>query len=145
MIIDNIHQSIAEALKSKDKTRLSTLRMLLSAINYEKIEKGRELTQEEEYSIVRKEAKKRRDAMEAYQKGSRKDLYENEKNELSILYKFLPPEVSDEELDSQIQKELVNFPKADTSQIGQIMGILVPKLKGKASPARIGERLKKVL
>ncbi len=145
MIIDNIHQSIAEALKSKDKTRLSTLRMLLSAINYQKIEKGKELSQEEEYDVVRKEVKKRRDAMEAYQKGSRKDLYENEKNELSILYEFLPPEISDEELDSQIQKELVNFPKADMSQMGQIMGILVPKLKDKASPARIGERLKKVL
>ncbi len=145
MITDSLVEKIANALKSKDQVRLSTLRMLSSALNYERIEKGRSLSEEEEIAVVRKEAKKRVEAMDAYKKASRIDLFEKEQKELSVLKEFFPPEISDEDLDRQIQKELVNFPKADMSQMGQIMGVLVPKLKSRARPERIAERLKKLL
>ena len=68
MILDTVNKQIAEAMKAKDEIRLSTLKLLLSALHNAKIDKRGDLTEEEELEIVRREAKKRKDAVEAYKK-----------------------------------------------------------------------------
>lgn len=90
MISDTISQKIAEAMKARDEIRLSTLRLLSSALNYERIAKQHELSEEEELQVVRKEAKKRKDAIEAYKKAEAFDRADKESKELVILEEFLP-------------------------------------------------------
>ena len=79
MISDTITQKIAEAMKKRDEIRLSTLRLLSSALNYEKIAKQHDLSEEEELGVVRREAKKRKDAVEAYEKAGATERAEKEK------------------------------------------------------------------
>ena len=106
MIGDTINQKIAEALKSHDELLLSTLRMLSSAFNYERIAKQHDLSEEEEISVVRKEAKKRQDAILALKNAQGKKLniqalsieerLDKEQKELEILKAYLPTELPDE-------------------------------------------------
>ena len=94
MIADTITQKIGEALKAHDEIRLSTLRLLSSALNYEFIAKQHKLSEDEEIVVVRKEAKKRKEAIEVYEKAGYPDRAEKEAEELSILQEYLPPEIS---------------------------------------------------
>ena len=97
MISNTIGEKIAQAMKARDELRLSTLKMLSAALTNAEIEKKREkLTEEEELKVVRSEAKKRKDAAEAYTKAGAKDRADKEKKELEILREYLPKELSDE-------------------------------------------------
>lgn len=93
MISDTINQKIAEALKAHDEIRLSTLRMLSSALNYEFIAKQHKLSEEEELVVVVKEAKKRKEAIGIYKKVAANDRAEKEEKELKILEEFLPAQI----------------------------------------------------
>src|SRR3990167_10613923 len=104
MISDTITQKIAEAMKKRDEIRLSTLRLLSSALNYEKIAKQHDLSGEEELAVVRREAKKRKDAIEAYEKAGATERAEKEKKELVILEEYLPAQMSEEEREQIIQE-----------------------------------------
>lgn len=89
MITDTISQKIGEALKAHDEIRLSTLRLLSSSLNYEFIALQHKLSEEEELVVVRREAKKRKEAIEIYEKVGEKNRAEKEKKELSILQEYL--------------------------------------------------------
>ena len=105
MIVPTITQKIAEAMKARDEIRLSTLRLLSSALNYEFIAKQHVLSEEEELSVVRREAKKRKEAIEALRQAQGKltidpagvpGRIEREKKELKILEEFLPAQMTDD-------------------------------------------------
>mgnify|MGYP000865101668 CR=1 FL=1 len=135
MITQDLQQKIAEAMKAHDEVKTSTLRLLSSAFNYEKIAKQHDLTEEEELAVVRREVKQRRDSIEAYDKADRPDLSEKEKVELVILQEFLPPEMSDEDL-TKIVDEAMNIIKPTGMQdMGKVIGFV----KGKAPNADGGK------
>lgn len=144
MITKTIQSKLAEAMKAHDENKVSTLRLLLSAFNYEQINKQHELTDEEEIAVVRREVKQRRDSIEAYDKAGRPDLSEKEKAELVILQEFLPPEMSDEEIMKLVNEGIANL-KADlpadaTHQALQAgMGKVIGFVKGKAPNADGGK------
>ena len=98
MIADTINQDIAKALKAKDEIRLSTLSLLSSALNYEFIAKQHKLSEGEELVVVRREVKRRKDAIEAYEKAGAKERAEKEKKEMAVLEEYLPAQMTDEEL-----------------------------------------------
>src|SRR3989344_4084880 len=104
MIAQNLQQMIGEAMKAHDEVRLSTLRLLSSAFNYEKIEKQHDLTEEEELGVIRKQAKQRKDSIEAYKKAGAEDRAAKEEAELKILREFLPPEIDEAELMKLIEE-----------------------------------------
>jgi uncharacterized protein len=141
MIAQTLQAKIGEAMKAHDTVRLSTLRLLSSAFNYERIEKQHELTDEEELAVIRKEAKQRRDSIEAYDKAGRPDLSDSEKKELAILQEYLPPEMGEEEL-SQLVSDAINQLGAKTmADMGKVIGYV----KGKApnvDGSRVAELVK---
>src|SRR5687768_1369266 len=106
-LLDRISQEIKSAMLAKDSERLSTLRMLKSAIGYTQIERKNEnLSDAELISIVQKEIKKRRDSFEQYEKGGRPELAEKEKKEIVILEAFLPQALSPAELDELVKSAI---------------------------------------
>lgn len=129
MITDTINSQIHEAMKSGDKIRLSTLRLLASALSYEKISKQAELTPEEEIAVVRQEAKKRNDAIEVYEKVGSKDRVEIETEELAILKELLPPDISDEELDKIVSETITTLGAKTMSDMGRTIGEVVKKYR----------------
>jgi len=127
MIAGKLQGMIGEAMKAHDEVRLSTLRLLSSAFNYEKIDKQHDLTEEEELSVIRKQAKQRKDSIEAYTKAGRADMAKSEEAELKILQEFLPPEMDEKELD-QLVSDAINLLGAKTmADMGKVIGMVKSK------------------
>src|SRR3990167_1200472 len=122
MIANKLQAMIGEAMKAKDEVRVSTLRLLSSAFNYERIERQHELTEEEEIIVIRRQAKQRRDSIEAYKKAGAQDRAEKEQRELEILREFLPPEMGTKEI-----RKIVDEVMVPGMQMGQIMGAVKAK------------------
>lgn len=135
MITPTLQQKIAEAMKAHEEVKVSTLRLLSSAFNYEKIAKQHDLTEEEELAVIRKEVKQRRDSIEAYDKAERPDLSEKEKAELEILAEFLPPEMSDEDLAKLVDEAIASVKPTGIADMGKVIGFV----KGKAPNADGGK------
>lgn len=127
MIADKLQQMVGESMKAHDEVRTSTLRLLSSAFNYEKIALQHELTDEEEISVIRKQAKQRRDSIEAYKKAGAPDRAKKEEEELKILQEFLPPEMSEEELTKLVDQAIIATGAATMADMGKAIGMVKSK------------------
>ena len=145
MISQTINQQIVDALKAHDALRLSTLRMLSSAFNYERINKQHELTEEEELEVVRKEAKKRKDAIEIYKNANEHDRQDKEQKELAILEEYLPSQMTDEEIMHLVEATIHEMGAIDQSQMGRIIGAVMHKTQGRADGGKVSELVKQKL
>jgi uncharacterized protein YqeY len=145
MIIDTLPQQIQAAMKARDTIRLTTLQMLKSALNYKRIELLHDLSKEEELAVVRFEAKKRKDAIEAYEKAKRDDLAQKEKAELAILEEFLPAPMSDEELIKIIKSVIAKLGAASPGDTGKVIGAVLSQTKGATDGARVSALVKEEL
>lgn len=149
-LITKIEQDMREAMKQKDVLRLSALRMVLAAAynkGKEKRAKGgeEELTQEEATAVLRSEAKKRRDSIQEFVKGGRQDLAEKETAELSVLEKYLPAEMPEEDLQKIVQEVMAGFGQATIKDFGKIMGEVMKKTKGQVSGDRISQKVRSII
>lgn len=145
MISDTINKKITDALKAKDEIRLSTLRLLSSALHNAEIEKRGDLTKEEELEVVRREAKRRKDAIEAYKKAGAKGRAEKEKKELKILQEFLPKELSDEKLAKIVEEVISKTGAQEIKDMGNVMATVMVEVKGRAEGKRVSELVKRKL
>ena len=145
MILDTINKQIVEAMKAKDEIRLSTLKLLLSALHNAKIDKRGDLTEEEELEIVRREAKKRKDAIEAYKKAGATDRAEKEEKELAILQEFLPKELPDEEVSKLVDEAITTTSANSMQDMGKVIGAVMAKAKGRADGKKVAEMAKRKL
>lgn len=145
MISDTITKLIGEAMKAKDEIRLSTLKMLSSALNYEFIAKQHKLSEEEELVVVRHEAKKRREAIEAYQKADAPDRAEKEKKELEVLQEFLPAEMPESELVELVNQAIKETNATSMADMGKVMGAVMAKAQGRAEGGKVAELVKQQL
>jgi uncharacterized protein YqeY len=145
MIGDSITAKIAEALKAGDEIRLSTLRLLSSALNYEFIAKQHKLSEEEELVVVRREINKRNDAIEAYEKAGATDRAEKEKKEKEILEEYLPEQMSDAELEKIVDEGIKETGANSMADMSKVMGTVMPKVAGKADGGRVSALVVKKL
>jgi len=149
MLSSEINKKIVEALKARDGVRLSTLRLLSSAFNYERIDKQHELTDEEEISVIRREAKKRSDAIEAIKlaqgkitsstEEELKAKLAKEEEELKILKEFLPQEIPDEDLIKMIDAVIVRKGVSGFGDMGKVIGEVISQAKGAANGKRVAD------
>ena len=149
---DTLKQKIAEnlkaALKNQKETELSTLRMLSAAIFNKEIEllkKDIGLSDEEIEKVIAQEAKKRKDAIDGYEKGGRPDLAEKEKIELDMLKVYLPPEIPEDDLRHIIKDGIRETGAVSEKDFAKVMKVIMPTLKGKAPGDRVSEALKEEL
>jgi uncharacterized protein len=143
-MLTKIHNDMKQAMKAGEKLRLSTIRLLLASIKNVAIEKRQELEESEIITIIQREVKQRRNAMEEYIKGKRDDLVEQAKAEIAVLESYLPQQLSDEELGT-MAKQIIEELKATPKEFGKVMGKLVPMVKGKADGTRVQAVVKKLL
>ena len=137
-----INQKIAKALKEKDEIRLSTLRLLSSALNYEFIAKQHELSEDEEMIVVQREIKKRKDAIEAYEKAKAFDRAEKEKEEMEILQEFLPRQLSQEEIESLVNKMIAEEKAEGLKDMGKVMARVMAKARGRVDGKEVSALIK---
>jgi uncharacterized protein YqeY len=135
MIAQTLQAKIGESMKAHNEIRTSTLRLLLSALNYEKIDKQHDLNDEEELVVIRREAKKRKEAIEMYKKAGAEDRAAKEAEELSILQAYLPPEIGEEELTKLVDEAVAQIKPTGLQDMGKVIGFV----KGKAPNADGGK------
>ena len=145
MITDTIQKQITEAMKARDEIRLSTLKLLSSFLHNAKIDKRGELTEEEEIVVVKKEAKKRKDAIEIYERVGEKERAEREKKELAILETYLPQEMGDEELEKIVEATINELGAKSLADMGRLMGAVMGKVGGQADGTRVSAMVKEKL
>ena len=160
---EKIQSDFKKALKEKDRVKISTLRLLQAAIlaqekvkrqRIAKIKKGLSekelqekscLSDEEILEVLTSEIKKRKEAIKEFEKGKREDLVQKETKELEILKRYLPEQLSEEELKQLINNVIKETGAKDPKDIGKVMGALIPKIKGRADPSQAVQIVKEML
>jgi uncharacterized protein len=144
MLKEQIDNDLKQSMRDKDQGTLDTLRMLKSRIKNEEITKGSELDDDSLVAVISSEVKRRRDSVQAYTDGNRPELAEKEQSEIAILQKYLPEQLSEEDV-SRVIDEALKDQTFTAVDFGKAMGVVMPRLKGKADGALISKLLKEKL
>lgn len=133
MLADQIAADMKQAMLAKDAVRLSTLRMLKSAIEYAKIERKQEsLTDADITGILKKQIKQRQDSIDGFQKGNRPDLVAKEQAELAVLKAYLPAELSAAEVEQIVVAVIAELGATTKADMGKVMKAVQAKVAGRA-------------
>lgn len=148
-IKDQIMADLKQAMKDKDKDRLRVLRSLKSNLLEREISERKEgeasLSDEQTIEVLMKAAKQRKESIEQFEKGDRADLATSEKEELEIIQSYLPEMLSEEEVRDIARKKINELGAEDMSDMGQVMGVLMQELKGKAEGSVVSKIVKEEL
>jgi uncharacterized protein YqeY len=144
---DKLRDDMTSALKAKDELRLATLRMVLTAITNEEVagKASRELSDDEVLKVVAREAKKRREAAEAFDQAGRAELAERERAEGGVLEGYLPAQLSDEEIAAIVREAIASSGAEGPQAMGQVMKVVQPQIAGRAEGGRVAAEVKKQL
>jgi uncharacterized protein YqeY len=130
-IKDQITADMKDAMRARDQLRLDTLRSVISAFNYRRIEAGADLSDAEQLGVVQRLVKQRNDSIESFTSAGRTELADKEKSEREILLKYLPAQKSPEEVRAIVRAAIESLPPENRSQ-GSLMKTVLPQLKGLA-------------
>lgn len=140
MLTDKIASDMKDAMRSKDAIRLSTLRLLKSAIEYYKIEKKQEqLTDADVLVVIKKQIKQRQDSIDGFEKGGRLDLVDKEKAELAVLKSYLPEELSAAQLEEIIKATIAELAASTKADMGRVMKAVQAKVAGRADNRMVSQ------
>jgi uncharacterized protein YqeY len=145
---ERLDSDLKEAMRARDATKLSVLRMLKSALNYAAIAKSgteAELSDVEAAQVVRKQVKQRQDSIESFEKGGRAELAAKEKEELSILNAYLPQAMSADELAVAVRETIAEVGATSKAQMGMIMKALQVKVAGRADGKTLSQEVSRQL
>jgi uncharacterized protein len=144
-LTEKIRTDLTNAMKAQDKERLSTIRMLQSAMKYEQISAGHELADEEAMAVIRKAVKQRQDSVEQYTNGNRPELAAKEQSEIDILKTYLPPELTDDEIEGGIREIIASTGAQSKKDMGKVMKEATARYKGRADGKKIQEIVSRLL
>ncbi|MBM7708755.1 GatB/YqeY domain-containing protein [Enterococcus lemanii] len=144
-LLSTLNDDMKQAMKAKEKDVLQVIRMIKASLQNEQIKLGRELTEEEDLTILAREMKQRRDSLAEFEKAHRDDLVEKVKIEIAIVERYLPAQLTEDEI-RQIVLQAIEQTNATSSQsFGPVMGLVMPKVKGKADGALVNAVVKELL
>jgi uncharacterized protein YqeY len=144
---EKLRTDMTAAMKARDELRTATLRMVLTAVTNEEVagKAARELSDDEVLKVVAREAKKRREAAEAFDSAGRAELADRERAEGEVLNEYLPAQLSDEELEALVRDAIAETGAAGPQAMGQVMKVVQPKVAGRAEGGRIAAEVRRQL
>ena len=142
---DSLQKDMIAAMKAKDKATLSTVRMLRAAVANEEINLGHDLSADEEISVLSHELKQRKDSLQEFEEAGRDEAVEKLKNEIKIVQKYMPAQLSAEEVKEVVQTTIEEIGATSKADFGKVMGAVMPKLKGKADGKLVNSTVKELL
>ncbi|TCS94764.1 GatB/YqeY domain-containing protein [Hazenella coriacea] len=144
-LLEKLMEDMKTAMKSKQQTRLSVIRMLRASVKKEEIDKRRALNDEEVLEVIIREIKQRKDSITQYEKAGREDLAQKEKEELAILEIYLPEQLSEQEVRSMVEQVVQELGATSKADMGKVMGAMMPKVKGRADGRLISRLVQEAL
>lgn len=148
MLKQQLQDQLKQAMKDQDELQKSVLRMLLSAITYYEINKGGagyEATDEDVLAAIDKQVKQRKDSIEQFEKAGRQELADKEKEEMQILEKYLPEQMSEDDVRAIVKNAITQTGATSASDMGKVMGAVMPQVKGKADGNVVGKIVREEL
>lgn len=144
-LLSTLNDDMKTAMKAKDKETLQVIRMLKASIQNEQIKKGADLDEEEELTVLSREMKQRRDSLTEFEKADRTDLAEKVKCEITIVEKYLPAQLTEDELRQIAADAIAKTGAASPKEFGKVMGVIMPQVKGKADGNQVNAIVKELL
>ena len=144
---EKLKSDLTEAIRSRDEVKSATIRMVLTSIANEEVsgKEARVLSDAEIIAVLTREAKKRREAAEAFEQGGATDRAKRERDEGEVIASYLPEQITDEELEKLISEAITNTGASGPQGMGQVMKYLQPKIAGRAEGAKVSSAVKNAL
>lgn len=142
---EKLLNDLKEAMKNKEKEKLSVIRMVKGAIQLEEINKKRELTDDEIITIIAKQIKTRKESIVEFEKGGREDLINQTQSEIDLLNVYMPEQMSEEEVIAIIDSVFDEVKPTSMKDMGKLMGAITPRVKGKADLGFVNKTLREKL
>ena len=139
---EKILSDLTQAMKNQDKETLSVLRMVKGAIQLEEINKKSELNDDDVIGVISKQIKTRKESIQEFTKANRTDLIDKTNKEIEILNRYMPEQLSEEEVLKIIDEAFSTINPQAQSDMGKLMGFVTPKLKGKADMGFVSKTIK---
>ncbi|MGJ9381691.1 hypothetical protein CR203_01045 [Salipaludibacillus neizhouensis] len=143
--LDRLNQDMKDAMRSKDKQRLSVIRSVKASIQNESINKGEELTEDEILTILNREMKQRNESLQEFEQANREDLVQKTKVDIDILTEYMPSQLSDEELQLVVNDTIQEVGAKSKADMGKVMGAIMPKVKGRSDGSKIRQQVEQSL
>jgi len=140
-----LYEDLKKAMKTKDEIRTRTLRLIISSIKTLEVEKMTEATDDDVFRVLSKECRKRVEAIEAYKKGGREDLVNEEQRELEIIKSYMPKQLSEEELKEIVKNAVEETGSSSIKDLGRVMKVLMPRVKGRADGKTVNNIVRQIL
>ena len=140
-----INDDVKAAMRSKDKSRLGTLRLVTAAIKQKEVDERITLNDDQVLAVLEKMLKQRKDSIEQFTKAGRDELAEVEAQEISIIQEYMPEQLSDSEVDTLITEAISSTGATSIKDMGKVMGLLKPKLAGRADMGAVSGKIKQQL
>ncbi|WP_046214709.1 GatB/YqeY domain-containing protein [Paenibacillus wulumuqiensis] len=142
---ERLNENMKQAMRDKDKFKLSTIRMVRSTIKNLEIDLKRDLNDEEVLDILSREIKQRKDALQEFEKAGRDDLTSNLRAEIEIISEYLPAQLSEEEIKVIVQQTILETGASSKADMGKLMSALMPKVKGRADGKVVNQTVQQLL
>lgn len=143
--LESLGNEMRAAMKSGEKTRVATLKLLMTAIRNAEVEKRGELSEDEAIAVVSREFRRREEAASEFRKGGREDRAAVEEEEAIILREWLPEQLSAEEVEALVDQAVAEVGATSGSEMGKVMGVIMPKVMGRADGKVVSDLVKKKL
>ncbi|MCC5811284.1 MAG: GatB/YqeY domain-containing protein [Ectothiorhodospiraceae bacterium] len=140
-----ITDAVKQAMRAGDKPRVATLRLITAAIKQREVDERIELDDDQIVALLSKQVKQRQESIQQYETHNRSDLADKERYEIGVLEEFLPQPLSDEEVEALIQDAIRETGASGMQDMGKVMGVLRPKLQGRADMGAASARVKALL
>ncbi|ACO04575.1 MAG TPA: GatB/YqeY domain-containing protein [Persephonella sp.] len=144
-LLKKLQDEMKAAMKSGDKEKLSTIRMLISEIKKVQIDQKKELSDDEIIAVIQRYAKQRKESIKQYREAGREDLAQKEEKELQIVQQFLPQPLTEEEIEKIVEETIKELNASSMKDMGKVMKAVMEKVKGRAEGAVVSSIVKSKL
>jgi len=144
-LMDKLNDDMKQAMKTKDKLKLSVIRMVKSSVKNEEINQGKELSDDEVLALFNRELKQRRDSLQEFDKAGREDLAEQARAEIEVILQYLPKQLDEAEIRQIVEETIKQVGATSKKDLGKVMGAMMPRIKGKADGNQVNKIVQELL
>jgi uncharacterized protein YqeY len=138
-LLERLNSDIKQAMKNKEKDKLGVIRMIKASIQNEAIKSGKEISEEDELTVLSREVKQRKDSLHEFDKAGRQDLVEKIRTELQYVELYMPKQLSEEEVTEIVKQAISETGASSKAEMGKVMAVIMPKVKGKADGSLVNK------
>lgn len=138
-LLERLNNDMKQAMKNKEKDKLSVIRMLKASIQNEAMKQRQDLTDDEELTVLSRELKQRKDSLQEFENAGRSDLVDKVRTELVYVEAYMPEQLSEEDISTIVKQTIEEVNATSKADMGRVMGALMPKVKGKADGSLVNK------